>query len=141
MQICSCKVRLGGSLNMQIYKPRVSVAEIAVLQAIHGGDAVQSIKPVRMTKESHAVEAERLRLFFGPEVIARLWPGLNPRLPVKLSDIGIGEDGIGEDVEAQVNDPEDAGDTVSRHLAEAAGLPWPPVKPKEAPVTPNKKAA
>lgn len=140
MQICSCKVRLAGSLNMQIPKARVSVAEIAVLQAVHGQDAVTDIKPLRMTKESHAAEVDRLKLFYGPEIIKHLFPGLSPRLPVKLADVGLSSDGAPDEPEIQVNDVEDAGDRVSREMALDAGLPWPPVKPKEAPVLAQKAA-
>lgn len=94
MQHCSAVVRLRGETQFEVAKPDVTVAEIVVLRAIHGQDAVVRIQPTRMCKTPHAQEIERLRGIYatdpkGAELISGLWPGFNPRLPVSLKDIEI----------------------------------------------------
>lgn len=119
MQHCSCRVFLAGSRNNDIPKHDVTVAEIAVLRFLHGDDSVHAIKRTYMSREAHGAEIKRLKDFFGPEVVERMWPGVSPRLPVKLSDIGITDEGVSEELAASVEDPEDTVDRVSRSLEAA----------------------
>lgn len=95
MQHASCMVALGGDITFTVFKPDVTVAEIAILKAIHGADAVRDIEPTYSDRRSHAEERERLTLEYGvardhkdEPVIAKLFPGLSP-LPANFSDIGI----------------------------------------------------
>jgi len=101
MQICECEVRLGASVQHTVLKSEVTPAEILILQAIHGQDAVVGIKPKKMDKRPNADELERLHNLYGREtegirdagngnLIAKLFPGINPSLPVSLKDIGMG---------------------------------------------------
>lgn len=97
MQHCSCTVFLSGDLHHGVYKPDVTVAEIAVLRAIHGDDGVAEIQPTFMERgRSNAAELERLRVIYngsnltkeGKRLLEEIFPGRNPSLPVTLADIG-----------------------------------------------------
>ena len=106
MQECSVTVRLGGSLNHTVPKPTVTPAEIQVLRAIHGGDSVVDIVPIRFNKRDHVAEFDRLTRLYGAtnvgpgegllnetgqqNLVAKLFPGVSPRLPLRLRDIGLG---------------------------------------------------
>ena len=103
MQDCDVTVRLSGSLLHTVQKTKVTPAEIQVLRAVHGQDAVVDIMPTRINKRSHAVEFERLSAIYGSgnplepsdggpshNIVARCFPGVSPRLPVHLKDIGLG---------------------------------------------------
>ena len=101
MQECSVLVRLGGSLLHTVHKSPVTPAEIQTLRAIHGPDAVVDITPIRFNKRNQAEEFERLSTIYGSaptleggeargNLLARLYPGANPRLPVHLKEIGLG---------------------------------------------------
>jgi len=99
MQHASCLVALGGDITFTVVKPDVTVAEIALLKAIHGADAVRDIQPTFMDKRPHAEERERLTLEYGhardhkdEPLIAKIFPGLAP-LPVTFRDIGLDIDG------------------------------------------------
>lgn len=101
MQICDCEVRLGASAGHTVLKADVTPAEILILQAIHGQDAVVGIKPKKMDKRPNAHELDRLNTLYGREsggirdagngdLINKLFPGIHPTLPVSLKDIGMG---------------------------------------------------
>lgn len=99
MQMCTVSVRLKGSLNHVVSNKRVSIPEIKVLQAIHGGaDAVQDIRPAEFNRDfNHEEERQRLRNRYergngnaddeGRGLVARLF-GAFGRLPTTLKDIG-----------------------------------------------------
>ena len=100
MQICDCDVLLAGSRNHVVRKNRVSVAEIEVLRAMHGDDAVLNIQPRETKKIASRDELERLRRRYrrqlntaGTEgrksVVDAVYPGNNPTLPTTLADIGV----------------------------------------------------
>ena len=99
MQHASCLVALGGDITFTVVKPDVTVAEIAILRAIHGADAIRDIKPTFMDKRPHAEERERLALEYGAAkdhkdepLLKQIFPGLGP-LPVTFRDIGLDLDG------------------------------------------------
>lgn len=95
MQHCSCVVFLDGDRNSSVHKADVTVAEIALLRAIHGPDSVEGIKPTYMGKEKPAHELARLRLQYtnsnvtkeGASLVDAVYPGRNPSVPTKLADI------------------------------------------------------
>lgn len=109
MRLVDCVVRLGGKMDMQIPKASISVAEVAVLRMIHGHDAVVSIFPRSNDRRSHRDEKDRLRHEYrtvrvgdnGPNIVDHMWPGHDPKLPVDLSDLGIGEDSPTLEVNAE----------------------------------------
>lgn len=45
MKLYSCKVRLGGSVLNEVRKTDVTKAEISILRALHGTDAVSEVLP------------------------------------------------------------------------------------------------
>ncbi|CAK0773586.1 hypothetical protein WCLP8_5030005 [uncultured Gammaproteobacteria bacterium] len=89
MQVCSCLVRHDGEMNHVTFKPNVTVAEIVILRAIHGEDAIVDILPVNMDRRTHEEEVDRLARIYTDPVVKRLWSGFRPRLPATLKDIGI----------------------------------------------------
>lgn len=100
MQHCSCMVFLSGELTSSVYKADVTVAEIAMLRAIHGEDAVVQIVPTFIDKIKASDELERLRLIYGPgnvskegkRLIDEVYPGRAPNLPTKLADIDVDDE-------------------------------------------------
>lgn len=102
MQICSATIRLAGSVQNTVFRSDLTPAEILVLQAIHGNDAVIDILPIEKVERSQNAEWDRLTSRYdrsgGPDtpdgkedvsIVARLFPGAVKRLPVTLSEIGL----------------------------------------------------
>lgn len=94
MQHASCKVALNGDITFTVVKPDVTVAEIAILRAIHGADAIRDIEPTFMDKRPHAEERQRLVELYGhakdhddKQIYSQVFPGMGP-LPVTFRDIG-----------------------------------------------------
>jgi hypothetical protein len=97
-------VYLSGDLGHAVFREDATVAEIALLRAIHGEDSCVDIKPTYMDKIRHIDELERLRQWYGASNITKegkrlvdeVYPGRNPTLPVNLGDIGVeyGADGV-----------------------------------------------
>jgi hypothetical protein len=99
MQHASCTVALNGDITYTVFKPDVTVAEIALLKAIHGEGAVSDIQPTFMDKRPHADERERLTHEYGAAkdhkdepLIKQLFPGLSA-LPATFKDIGLDIEG------------------------------------------------
>lgn len=99
MQHCSCIVFLDGDRNSSVHKPDVTVAEIALLRAIHGPDAVEGIKPTYMGKEKPMQELARLRFAYmnsnvtkeGAPLVDAVYPGRAPLIPRTLDELGAAE--------------------------------------------------
>lgn len=97
MQHVSCTVALSGDITNTVHKADITVAEVAVLRAIHGAGAIMDIRALSMDKRPHAEEIARLRGIYqakdgdGRLLINLLFPGITPTLPVRLSDIGLEE--------------------------------------------------
>ena len=104
MQECNITLRLNGSLQHTVLKERVTPAEIQVLRSLHGQDAVVDVTPTKMSKRGHREEFDRLSELYGranggdglnssdanKNLVASLFPGANPVLPIHLKDIGMG---------------------------------------------------
>jgi len=58
---------------------------------MHGKGSVSIVYIESMDKRSHDGEYSRLVAKYPKEVITKLWPGENPRLPVRFSEIGLAE--------------------------------------------------
>lgn len=89
MQTANCHVRLSGDINNEIFKAGVTVAEIVVLRAIHGDDAVVKVQGTGNDKRAHAAELDRLKQTYGAKFVDTMFPGAYPKLPVNFKDIGI----------------------------------------------------
>ena len=97
MQFYQAKIRLGGSLLNEVFKPDLSAPEIMLLREFHGSDAVVDIKRTRTTPRPSEEERERLMsLYMGssnndPEQVKAkngiwfaLFGHLTAELPTKL---------------------------------------------------------
>lgn len=101
MQLANIMVRLGGSLLNTVHVANASPAEILVLRAIHGDDAVTDVRPTKFTPKRHDAEFERLATKYdraasmaapGSEkspLLSRLFPGAIKKLPERLADVGM----------------------------------------------------
>lgn len=99
MQLCDVDVCLAGDRNHVVPKRNVSVAELEVLRAIHGEDAIQNIKPRGNQRVSTAEELDRLRRKYRGNVateaglsrgiVDQIFRGPRPSLPTTLNDIGL----------------------------------------------------
>jgi hypothetical protein len=93
MQYVSCKVLLGGDRNFAIPKPLVSVAEVIVLRALHGGDdAVVDIVPIGQRSVRLRDELVRLIGVYGQrpearEVVERVFANAHIRGITTLGDL------------------------------------------------------
>lgn len=115
MQKVNLTLRLGGSLLHTVPKTDVTPAEILILQAIHGQDAVIDIRPVKFDKKVRVEdEWERLTLAYdragsfrsapGEEtksIMATLFPGVMKKLPTTLKEIGLGHFETKQEPEAE----------------------------------------
>lgn len=61
MKLYNARVRLGGSISNEVNKKKITAAEIAVLQRIHGRDAVQSVVEIGSVA-NRSDQRERARL-------------------------------------------------------------------------------
>lgn len=84
-------VRIAGSLLSTVQKTGITPAELIVLRQVHGNDAVVQLQAERMEikGESASEELERLEKTYGPEVVAKAFPGHSPKLPKTFKEIGI----------------------------------------------------
>lgn len=98
MQYASCHVKLAGDIGNVAVKAPVTPAEIVMLQAIHGPDAVSNVVLLNgggNDKASHAEEFARLKTLYtaqnddGKSLLESVFPGHSPRLPTTFSEIGI----------------------------------------------------
>lgn len=95
MQIVNCTVAIGGDAGMTVAKQNVTVAEVLVLRAIHGDDAVRNVEVTDEIKISSAEERERLALLYvAPAGIVRETLGAQGSLPESLEDTNFPEDFI-----------------------------------------------
>lgn len=96
MELAHCILALGGDKSMTVPKFNVTPAEIAVLMAIHGEDAVFDIQPTgEKVKRSNADEMDRLYAAYpakdadGKPMIQSVYPGKMPIIHKKLTDLGL----------------------------------------------------
>lgn len=97
MQTANIMLSLGGDHGNQVYKHAVTAAEIAVLRAIHGDDAVKDIEPTGTVKRSHREERGRLIETYGgakiPDtktpIVESLFPGVAARVFEDLHELDL----------------------------------------------------
>lgn len=95
MQICNCTVAIGGDPGMTVFKERVTVPELMVLQAVHGDDAVRHIEVIADETVNSNEERERLSFIYKtPEGVVKATLGAVGALPKTLDESGIAEDFI-----------------------------------------------
>lgn len=99
MQTANVLLALGGQRGNSVPKRGVTAAEIAVLMAIHGVDAVYDITPLDEEVERSARD-EKARLFErypardddGRFVVEVVYPGNAPVLHQDIADLGLPEE-------------------------------------------------
>jgi hypothetical protein len=92
MQTLNAMVALTGDRNNMVWKTDMSPAEVLLLQALHGADAVLQIEPVGDVKREPHEEIERLKELYPlhRERIQNIWrdfPG--PAFPSRIDTLGI----------------------------------------------------
>lgn len=97
MQLANCTVKLGAKHYHSVNKSEVSAAEIQVLQAIHGSDAVENVTFAGESDRSAAEEKKHLETAYGNKdetraIVDKLFPGSKPSLPDTLAEIGFDVD-------------------------------------------------
>lgn len=103
MQLSNITLRLGGSMLHTVPIANATPAEILVLRRIHGDDAVVDVRPTKIDKaRRHEAEYERLAVKYDraasanapgddhKSIMATLFPGAMKKLPVSLTEIGLG---------------------------------------------------
>lgn len=100
MQVGNILLSLAGDSGNTVAKYEVTPSEVAVLQHIHGDDAVNDIEPVGEVERSHREERQRLIEIYGrnqdgrfvcPSVEA-LFPGAASRLFDRFDELPLADD-------------------------------------------------
>lgn len=96
MQIANIMIALGGDLGNTVPKYGVTAAEIAVLRAIHGDDAVFDIQPAGEVEMRNRDELLRLKLMYGSAKdrenkahVEILYPGAAARVFETLDELDL----------------------------------------------------
>lgn len=90
MDYLACEVRLGGNVQNTVWRRGVTPAEIEVLRAKHGADAVVNISVISTTDDepSPASIRESLVAKYG-KVVYDLFPGVRPNVPLTAEEVGV----------------------------------------------------
>ena len=88
MEICNCTLAIDGDPRATIQKPGVSIAEIVVLQHIHGDSAVTNIKVMSTVEKSNEQERDHLGILYKDEKVIEIFGQYND-LPKTLKDARI----------------------------------------------------
>lgn len=100
MQTAHCTVRLAGNLQNTVDKRDITIAELALIKAIHGDGSVVNVQPAGEINRTDSAERQRLVSLYakresssGRAVIEKLFPGEFARLPQTFADIGMSFEG------------------------------------------------
>lgn len=88
MQIALAEILLNGNLQHSTVRV-VSAPEILILRNLHGNDALINVNDASTLERTNAEEIDRLKLFFGAEVFAKVFPGSMPKLPSTFAEVGV----------------------------------------------------
>lgn len=98
MELANIMLKLGGDDANTVPKYGVTAAEIAVLCAVHGSDAVFDIEPTAETvRRSAREERDRLLALYpakdqdNNDIVLSVYPGMTPMLHTELADLGLDE--------------------------------------------------
>ena len=94
MQTANAIVNLAGDAGQQVPKTDLTPAEVAILLAIHGNDAVHSIEIGEDVERSNRTELDRLHGIYGQSkgegqvpVMPQLFPGMGAKVPMTFADL------------------------------------------------------
>lgn len=88
MQIALAEILLNGNLQHSTVRV-VSAPEILILRNLHGNDAVINVTDAATMERTNSEEIDRLKLFFGADVFAKVFPGSMPKLPSTFAEVGV----------------------------------------------------
>lgn len=98
MELANVLLALGGDRDNTVPKERVTAAEIAVLAAIHGSDAVFDVQPLTETLATNfKEERERLLRNYPAKnednklIVLEVYPGVSPILHTGIATLGLDE--------------------------------------------------
>ena len=88
-------IALGGDLNNTVPKRNITAGELAVLQVIHGNDAILDIEPSGVVKRSMRAERSRLDTIYSTDQkrkdkscpVGALYPGAAARIFQRLDEL------------------------------------------------------
>ena len=86
--LIKCNVAIGGDSRAVVNRPYCTVAEVLLLQSIHGQDAVTNIKVYNTLDTDDTKERDRLGHFYGDEKVVSLFNQFG-ELPKVLADARI----------------------------------------------------
>lgn len=89
MDIYKGEVLLGGSLMNTVHRNDLTAAEILILRAVHGDDAVRGLEFLEQKNRQYQLEYDRLVKKYGRRKVESSFPGARPVLPQSLTDVGI----------------------------------------------------
>ena len=100
MQLVNCDVSLASDRNHVVRKLGITVAEVDVLRAVHGSDAVRGIQPTRTVSVADEKILADLRRRYRRRmpalpgegskcIVDAVFTGPRPKLPKTLADIGV----------------------------------------------------
>ncbi len=104
MQTANIMLAIGGDRGNTVPKYAITVAEIALLRAIHGDDAVFDVEPLKDpamdegVRVSNRAELNRLRRVYdakdadGNRIVDQIYPGAAARVFETLDEIELPED-------------------------------------------------
>ena len=96
MEVANVMVALGGDMFNTVQKTRVTAAEIAVLQMLHGKDAIHDVQPLGRIEREQRVELARVKHIYGAarngkgdSVVESLYPGGAARVFERLNELDL----------------------------------------------------
>lgn len=92
MQLAKCLVSLSGNRNNQVLRTNVSAAEILVLRHVHGEASVSEVVVTGTVERTNIEEKALLCEKYnrpGKDKVEKLFPGIDPRMPMTLKDASI----------------------------------------------------
>lgn len=99
MQTANIQLSIGGDHGNTVSKFGVTAAEIAVLRAIHGEDAVKEVEPAADVRRNHRDERSRLLDRYGKmrdgkdeSPVSQLFPGVASRVFETLDELDLPEE-------------------------------------------------
>jgi hypothetical protein len=123
MKLFNCKLRLAGNPLDEVRKADVTSAEITLLKAIHGGDALAEITAAGAVDRDAAEERDRLERTYGERAVIKVFGAPQPRI----------EDEIVSSVEVPELDVDLSTVSARPRRARADELPPPPAAARAEP--------
>ena len=100
MQTASVSVALAGDRGNSVRKYDVTPAEVSVLRAVHGDDAIFDIEPGADIERGNREELERIMQIYGgsrvlgtdTRAVPTLYPGIGAQVPLAFDDLGLADE-------------------------------------------------